>query len=96
MFSNSQHIAQVNLGKLRGWKVKKQILKGQGQSVDLVDKYVDKAGKRRYKGNRNLRGSEFLGVCLSWMKFGLYNLDFGFQQTYSLSDTDFKYKAEGS
>ena len=59
MYSNSSHVNKIDLGKLRGWKVKKKILKDKGESVDLVDKYVDKAGKRRYKGNRSLRASEF-------------------------------------
>ena len=72
MYSNSPHIAQVNLGKLRGWKVKKNILKDKGQSVDLVDKYLDKAGKRRYKGNKHLKGSEFPGYCLSLTEFVLF------------------------
>ena len=60
MFANSPHISKINLGRLKGWRVKKNILKEKGQAIDLVDQYVDKSGKRRYKGNKQLRGSELL------------------------------------
>ena len=45
-------------GKLKNWAKTKAKLKTEGKAVELVDKYTDGAGKRRWKGNKALRGSE--------------------------------------
>ena len=57
-FSNSRQVSQIDAGKLRGWATLKKILKDSGKTHQLVDHYVDKSGKRRWKGNANLRASE--------------------------------------
>ena len=57
-FANSIHVASLWAGKLKNWAKTKAKLKTQGEAVELVDKYMDGAGKRRWKGNKALRGSE--------------------------------------
>ncbi|CAK9002232.1 unnamed protein product [Durusdinium trenchii] len=57
-FSNSRHVAKLNAGKLTGWAKRKRALESLGQGTKLVDKYVDSQGKARWKGNKELRGSE--------------------------------------
>ena len=57
-FSNSQWVAKLDLGKLRGWAQRKKVLKTIGKGYDLVDHYIDAQGKKRWKGNRLLRSSE--------------------------------------
>lgn len=59
LFSNSRHVSQIYMGKLRGWSKKKRALKATGQSHELVTKYTDSQGKRRWKGNAQLKGSEW-------------------------------------
>lgn len=56
---NSRHVAALNQGRLQNWQEKKQCLKDQGKSKDLVIKYIDSKGKQRWKGGNNLRSSEF-------------------------------------
>ena len=57
-FSNSRHVERLNKGPLKGWMEKKKALKDSGKSKDLVIKYIDGHGKRRYKGSSELRSSE--------------------------------------
>ena len=57
-FSNCRHVANLNAGKLRGWARVKKALKQDGKLQSLVDHYVDKQGKKRWKGNKSLRASE--------------------------------------
>lgn len=57
-FSNSQWVAKLDLGKLRGWAQRKKVLKTIGKGYDLVDHYIDAQGKKRWKGNQLLRSSE--------------------------------------
>ena len=58
-FSNSRHVASLNAGKLKGWAKKKRVLKAQGKHRELVQKYQDSRGQRRWKGTKALRSSEF-------------------------------------
>lgn len=58
-FSNSRHVGRLDAGKLKGWATKKQALKDSGHGHELVDKYKDRDGQLRWKGNKNLRGSEY-------------------------------------
>lgn len=58
-WSNSYHVASLYMGKLVGWAKKKRELADDGKAPHgLVVKYVDKAGKQRYKGSQTLRASE--------------------------------------
>jgi len=58
-FSNSPHVGSLDMGRLQGWAKRKRQLKNQGKEpASLVHKYIDKAGKRRYKGSSALKGSE--------------------------------------
>ena len=57
-FSNSRHVEKLNKGQLKGWVNQKKALKDSGKSKDLVIKYIDGNGKRRYKGSSELRSSE--------------------------------------
>ena len=57
--SNSRHIKNFDVGKLTGWKKKKQEIQQGGQEVvRLVRRYIDKQGKPRYHGLPALKGSE--------------------------------------
>ena len=58
LYSNSAAVKQLDRGQLRGWKKEKTEREAQGTHRPLVDKYTDKQGKRRYKGNKTLRQSE--------------------------------------
>ena len=58
-FSNSRHVSNLNAGKLRNWAATKKALKEKGQHSDLVVKYEDRNGKKRWKGSKQLRRSEF-------------------------------------
>ena len=58
-FSNSRHVAKLNMGKLKGWRKIRNALEASGQKVQLVDKYEDSQGKKRWKGNAQLRSSEW-------------------------------------
>ena len=55
---NSSGLSGLWSGKLRGWKEKKKALQEKNKSVDLVIKYIDKNGQRRWKGSKHLRASE--------------------------------------
>ncbi|CAL1130806.1 unnamed protein product [Cladocopium goreaui] len=58
-WANSRHIGRLNLGRLIGWAKRKRELASRGQAPpQLVQKYFDKSGKRRYKGTSKLRSSE--------------------------------------
>lgn len=58
-WSNSAAIALLDLGRLEGWTKKIKAKEAQGeQPVKLVRKYVDKNGKQRYHGSKQLRASE--------------------------------------
>ena len=46
------------MGRLIGWAQRKKALQLDGKSRDLVIKYEDGKGKRRWKGSKLLRGSE--------------------------------------
>ena len=58
MLANTKHKAGLWVSKLRNWAQKKKELEKQGKYAQLVTKYVDKKGKRRYKGSAKLRSSE--------------------------------------
>lgn len=62
---NSPNINFLDLGKLRGWAKHKRELEAKGNAPQpLVHKYIDKSGRRRYKGSRSLKSSES-GVPIS-------------------------------
>ncbi|CAL1168005.1 unnamed protein product [Cladocopium goreaui] len=49
----------LDLGRLQGWAKKVRQDEAAGvERVKLVTKYIDKAGKKRYKGSASLRSSE--------------------------------------
>lgn len=52
-YSNCKAIHRLDRGVLQGWKSK-------GSKVVTAERYVDGAGKRRYKGTPHLRGTENL------------------------------------
>ena len=65
-YSNSVEIKKLDKGRLQGWK------RRSGKKVKTVEHYRDAAGKRRWKGTRALRSTEFLGqysILLGAMKF---------------------------
>lgn len=49
-YANTPSILRIDKGKLTGWKNK----------VKSADRYIDGSGKKRYKGNANLRATENL------------------------------------
>jgi hypothetical protein len=55
-YSNTPVVLGLDRGVLQKWKPK------TGQKVTTAERYVDKNGKRRYKGTKKLRGTENL-VC---------------------------------
>ena len=57
-FCNSKHVGKLNQGRLQGWATKKKHLKEKGVHKDLVVKYVDSNGQKRWKGSPDLRSSE--------------------------------------
>lgn len=59
--SNAAAVGKLWVGKLKDWSTKKKQLAAEGKSVRYVEKYIDKNGKKRWKGNRSLRSSECLG-----------------------------------
>ena len=58
LYANSNAIHRLDKGQLTGWKVIKAELKKKGLQKDLVEKYVDSKGVRRWKGSAALRSSE--------------------------------------
>ena len=64
MLSNSSAVGKLWRGKLKNWSETKKKLESQGRSVKYVEKYIDKAGKKRWKGTKSLRSSESLDICI--------------------------------
>ena len=58
-YCNSKTVGRLNRGQLIGWSKKKKVLKDAGKSKDLVHRYEDSQGKKRWKGSKDLRGSEW-------------------------------------
>lgn len=50
-YGNSKAIKKIDKGKLAGWKPK-------ASKVVTAQHYVDKSGKKRYKGTKQLRSTE--------------------------------------
>ena len=58
-WANSYHIRYLDMGRLLGWAKRKREMRARGEvPKELVQKYIDKHGKRRYKGSRALKSSE--------------------------------------
>ena len=58
-WANSPHIRFLDMGRLIGWAKRKREMQQRGIAPkELVQKYVDKNGKRRYKGSKSLKSSE--------------------------------------
>ena len=55
-YSNSVQIKKLDKGRLQGWK------RRSGKKVKTVEHYRDSTGKRRWKGTKALRATEFLGL----------------------------------
>ena len=55
-YANTPVVLRLDRGVLQKWKPK------TGKKVKTVEHYVDKNGKKRYKGTKQLRGTENL-VC---------------------------------
>ena len=61
-YSNTRHVAALDAGRLKGWAKRKRDREASGEhQPSLVDKYVDGNGQARWKGNKHMRGSEYLG-----------------------------------
>ena len=58
MLSNSHHIGGLWVDRLRNWAKTKADLAAEGKGKTLVVKYVDKNGRKRWKGSKQLRSSE--------------------------------------
>ncbi len=58
-YSNSKTIHRIDKGRLQGWKPP------SGKRVVTAEHYVDRSGKKRYKGTSKLRETENLGVIFS-------------------------------
>ena len=57
--SNSRHVSSLFAGKLRGWAQEKAARGLLESGKELVTKYVDKKGQRRWKGKKGtLKESE--------------------------------------
>lgn len=59
--SNSPDISKLNRGKfcMKKWLKKKQELQKEGLHQKLVEQYTDSNGKKRWKGTKALRSSEW-------------------------------------
>ena len=58
-WSNSAVISSLDLGRLKGWSKFLDDKKKSGEEqVKLVEKYIDKKGKQRWKGSKALKSSE--------------------------------------
>eukprot|EP00438_Fugacium_kawagutii_P019126 Skav231197 [mRNA] locus=scaffold2432:37207:42079:- [translate_table: standard] len=55
-YSNSRVIKRIDKGKLQGWKPK------SGKKIETAERYIDKSGKKRYKGTKSLRDTEIYPV----------------------------------
>lgn len=56
-YGNSKAIKKIDKGKLAGWKPK-------ASKVVTAQHYVDKSGKKRYKGTKQLRSTETLNLYI--------------------------------
>ena len=56
-YGNSKAIKRIDKGKLVGWKPK-------ASKVVTAQHYVDKSGKKRYKGTKKLRSTETLNLYI--------------------------------
>ena len=73
--SNAAAVGKLWEGKLKDWAATKKQLAAEGKSVHYVQKYIDKNGKKRWKGNKSLRSSEFLGLFIvewTYYCFGIW------------------------
>ena len=57
-YSNSMAMNKLDKGVLSGWKKRKN-----KANVKTAVTYIDKSGKKRYKGTPALRATETLGWC---------------------------------
>ena len=58
-FCNSRQIGHLNQGQLLDWAQKKKDLRDKGKTKELVVRYEDSTGKKRWKGSSELRNSEW-------------------------------------
>ena len=54
-YSNSHHVSRLWRGRLTGWV---KHVQQHGRKKKLTETYVDKKGKKCYKGSADLRSSE--------------------------------------
>ena len=62
-YSNSKVIKRIDKGALQGWRGKTKVV--------TAEHYVDKSGRKRYKGTSNLRGTETLVFKLKVLRYRL-------------------------
>ena len=77
-------------GKTQELEGDEKKLELQGKSVKYVRKYIDKAGKRRWKGTKSLRSSELLDIylrCFFSNKFDLYGGPYCWIRILDVGDT---------
>ena len=67
-FSNSPVIRQLDRGRL-------QMSSGRTSKVKTCEKYRDGKGKLRYKGTKQLKGTELLGSCSLVTIYGFFDSD---------------------
>lgn len=67
-FSNSPVIRQLDRGRL-------QMSSGRTSKVKTCEKYRDGKGKLRYKGTKQLKGTELLGKCSLVTIYGFFDSD---------------------
>lgn len=79
-YSNSPGIAKLYVGKLEGWTKKVQADEQAGiERVKTVTKYVDSAGRARYKGSDALKPSESETKLFQNKLHSMWNLEFVFR-----------------
>ena len=69
-YSNSVQIKKLDKGRLQGWK------RRSGKKVKTVEHYRDSTGKRRWKGTKALRATEFLGLIYIQICWGQWRSTF--------------------
>ena len=61
-WGNSRHVRELSMGPLVGWAKRRLAQIEEGTLITTCERYVDKNGKVRYKGTRQLRQTEFLST----------------------------------
>ena len=82
-YSNSAAVAQLNMGKLVNWKKQKASAVKGGYHIQTCETYYDASGRKRFKGTKQLRRTEFLIWIVFRKMFLLFDFFLFFRkQTY--------------